>query len=276
MFASNLFSGTVFWRELRANLKPLLIWSVALVLLVISGMTKYTALSSAGAGGASLTELLKQMPDTLRALLGFGHLDVTSLLGYLVMLMLYFELTLALHAALLGAGILSKEERLHTAEFLFAKPVTRTAVTTAKFAAALVQLVVLNLLTLATTLAVLPAYHQGPDISAQVLNLFASVAFVQVVFLTLGFALAALLRDPRRAGAWTSAVVVVAYVLDRLAPLSPGLAALDTVSPFSWFAFESLASGRGLGAGPMVVAALSAVALAGFALWNFPRRDLRV
>ena len=270
-----MFASAVFWRELRAELKALLIWSLAMVLLVVSGMTKYTALSAAGATGASVTDLLAQMPESLRALLGFGTLDVASLVGYLVMLMLYFELTLAIHAALLGAGILSKEERLKTVEFLYAKPISRTGVVMAKFAAALVQLVVLNLLTLVTTLGVLPAYNHGPDISSQVLNLFASVAFVQVVFLTLGFALASVLRDSRKAGAWATGLVVATYLVDRMAPLSPPLKALDAASPFSWFQLDSLASGEALQGLSMVGASLLVVGLGALSLWAFPRRDLR-
>ncbi|MEI8096025.1 MAG: ABC transporter permease subunit [Spirochaetales bacterium] len=270
-----MFASQVLGRELRAGVKSLLIWAVALLFGVVSGMTKYTALSAAG-GGATMGELMKQMPESLRALLGFGNLDVTTMVGYIVLLVLYFELALAIHAGLLGAGTLSKEERLHTTEFLYSKPVARFAVATAKFAAALVQLAVLNLVTLGATLAILPAYNHGPDITSQVLNLFGGVAFVQVVFLTAGFALAALLRDSRRAGAWASVLVVATYFLDRMAPLSTVVADFDVLSPFSWFHLDELAAGQALSAVAMAVSALLAVAMLAVTLWGFPKRDLRV
>ena len=52
-----------------------------------------------------------------------------------------------IHAAMLGATIIAKEERDKTSEFLFAKPVLRSTIITAKLLAAFVNIVVFNLIT---------------------------------------------------------------------------------------------------------------------------------
>ncbi|GJM78594.1 hypothetical protein HMSSN139_10900 [Paenibacillus sp. HMSSN-139] len=101
----------------------MIIWSVCLFLLVVSGMSKYSAYS---AGGAS-SEVFDTMPRTIKALLGMGSFDVTQMAGFFAMLFLYIELTVAIHAVLLGSGIIAKEERDKTVEFLMAKPVSRGA-----------------------------------------------------------------------------------------------------------------------------------------------------
>ena len=61
----------IFLRELKANRKALIIWSVCMFFLVVSGMAKYTAYSS---GGQS-NEVFSKMPYTVKALLGMGSFD---------------------------------------------------------------------------------------------------------------------------------------------------------------------------------------------------------
>ena len=68
----------IFLRELKANRKALIIWSVCMVLFVLSGMSKYTAYS---AGGAS-ADLFAKMPFSLKALLGIGSFDVSTMPGF--------------------------------------------------------------------------------------------------------------------------------------------------------------------------------------------------
>lgn len=68
----------MFWRELKAGRKALIIWSLCMFLLVASGMGKYTAYSAGGAG----SEVFKQMPSTVKALLGIGTLEVTVMSGF--------------------------------------------------------------------------------------------------------------------------------------------------------------------------------------------------
>ncbi len=110
----------IFWREMKANRRALIIWSIGVVLLVTGGMGKYAGLT---ASGQSINDLLAQMPSSLKAILGMGSFDLTTATGYYGVLFLYLTLIAAVHAAMLGAGIISKEERDKTAEFLFLKPV---------------------------------------------------------------------------------------------------------------------------------------------------------
>jgi ABC-2 type transport system permease protein len=97
----------VFIRELKANRKALMIWSVCMVLFVLSGMSKYTAYS---AGGASV-DVFDKIPKTLKAILGIASFDVTKMNGFFAFLFPYLEITTAIHAVLLGNTIIAKEER---------------------------------------------------------------------------------------------------------------------------------------------------------------------
>mgnify|MGYP000882743856 CR=1 FL=1 len=63
-------------------------------LLVVSGMSKYTAYSSSGTNN----EVFNKMPHTMKAILGIGSFDVTTISGFFALMFLYIELTAAIHA----------------------------------------------------------------------------------------------------------------------------------------------------------------------------------
>jgi ABC-2 type transport system permease protein len=151
----------IFIRELRANRKALIIWCASMVVGILAGMAKYTAYSS---GGAS-SQAIKDLPQSMKALMGMGSLDVTTMSGFFALLFIYILVAAAIHAALLGSGIIAKEERDKTVEFLIVKPVSRSAVVTFKFMAALVNIVILNIVTLVSSLALVSAYNKENDIS---------------------------------------------------------------------------------------------------------------
>src|SRR5664279_3975617 len=111
--------------------------------------------------------------------------------GYFAMLFIYVELAVAIHAALLGAGIIAKEEDDKTTEYLMTKPVSRAAIITSKLLAALFNVVTINIVTLVSFLVVIPLYNKGNDISGEILVMSLSMFIVQLIFLSLGAALAA-------------------------------------------------------------------------------------
>jgi ABC-2 type transport system permease protein len=108
----------IFIKELKANRKALIIWSVCMFLLVMSGMGKYTAYASGGAG----SDVFDKLPHTIKVLFGLGDFEVTKISGFYAFLFPYIEITAAIHAALLGSGIIAKEERDKTTEFLIENP----------------------------------------------------------------------------------------------------------------------------------------------------------
>jgi len=152
-------------RELRANLKSLIIWSVSMVFLIAVGMVKYSGIAAVG---QSANELFNQMPAAMKSILGMNYLDLTSISGYYGMFFLYFLLLGGTHAVMLGATIISKEERDKTADFIFVKPIARSRVITAKLIAVLINLVIFNLVTLLASVFFVAMYNKGEPINDQI------------------------------------------------------------------------------------------------------------
>jgi ABC-2 type transport system permease protein len=138
----------VFWRELRTYRKSVLLWSAGIVLLLVASMAKFNTLT---AGGMDVNQLLDQFPATVQAVFGMNGLDITTIVGYFGVLYLYVAVMLAIQAGMMGADMIDKEEQDKTTEFLYVKPRSRARILTAKLCAALVVLVVLNIVTFATS-----------------------------------------------------------------------------------------------------------------------------
>ena len=172
----------IFIRELKANRKALIIWSVCMALLVLSGMGKFTAYAAGGSSSA----VFDKLPNTLKIMLGFNGFEVTKISGFFAFLFPYIELTTAIHAALLGSSIIAKEERDKTTEFLIAKPISRNAIITSKLLVALVNVIVINLVSLFSSFAIVSTFDTGEDITGCNYNLTPDYVHRSVDFLIAG------------------------------------------------------------------------------------------
>lgn len=262
----------IFLRELKANLKALIIWSVCMVLFVISGMAKYTAYSS---GGAS-ADVFNKMPKAVKVLFGFGAFDVTTMSGFFIFLFTYIVITVAIHAALLGSGIITKEERDKTTEFLIVKPVSRVTIITAKLLSALVNIIVVNLVTLVTSIMAVASFHTGEDINEEIFVLFVSLFLIQLIFLSLGTFLAAYMRKPKASGSIATSILFLGYVIAKITDLTDNLNVLNILSPFKYFSYERIVNGNGLN---LLIVFLSLILTAVFTLFTYffyQKRDLNI
>jgi ABC-2 type transport system permease protein len=262
----------IFFRELKAHRKALIIWSACMFLGVLSGMSKYTAYSS---GGTS-SEVFTKMPQTMRALLGMGSFDVTTMSGFFAFLFPYLEITVAIHAALLGSSIIAKEERDKTTEFIIAKPVSRTTIITQKLLAALVNVVILNIVTLISSIVMVSAFNKGDDITGEIAVLHLSMLIVQLIFLSLGALLSAFMHKPKGSGSIATGILFAAYVISKITDLTDQVNALNVLSPFKYFSLPKIVDGKGLDF-IIVILSLILTAIFSYATYFFyRRRDLNI
>ena len=243
-----------------------------MVLFVLSGMGKYSAYSSGGTSAAVFDEL----PKTLKALLGFGSLDVTTISGFYAMLIPYLELTTAIHAALLGSNIIAKEERDKTAEFLIAKPVSRNRIVSGKLLAALFQITVVNLVSTISSILMVAQYTKGEDITGEILAFMLSMFLVQLIFLALGAALAAILHSPKASGSVSTSILLGAYVIAKITDLTDKVNVLNVLSPFKYFDCYRIIGGDGLNPVISILSLLLVTALILLTYIFYGKRDMHV
>ncbi len=262
----------IFFRELKANRKALIIWSVCMFLLILSGMGKYTAYSSGGGG----SDVFEKMPYTLKALLGMGSFDVTTIGGFFGMMFVYIELAVAIHAVLLGSGIIAKEERDKTTEFLMVKPVSRTKVITSKFFAAFANVVVVNLISFGTSLMMVDVYSKGEDITENIAVFFVSMFIVQLVFLSLGAAISAVIKKPKVSGSAAAGILMGSFIVAKITDLTDKVNIINVFSPFKYFSYKDIVDGKGIDITIVVLCIVAVTVFVSATYLFYRRRDLKV
>jgi ABC-2 type transport system permease protein len=262
----------VLLRELKANRKSLIIWCICMFLGVASGMGKYEVYS---AGGQNV-DIFNKMPFSIRALLGIGSFDVTKMSGYFAMLFLYIEITAAIHAVLLGSNIIAKEERDKTTEFLMVKPLSRTTIITSKLLAALLNSLILNIVTLVSSVIMVAAYNKGADISREIEVFMLSMFVVQLIYLSLGAACASLIKNPKVSGSLSVGVMMTSFIISKITDLTDRLNFLNVFSPFKYFNYYSIVESNNLNFGIVILSLLLIVVFLSSTYFFYQNRDLSI
>lgn len=216
------------------------------------------------------------MPYSLKALLGISSFDITAMSGFYAFLFPYIEITAAIHATLLGSGIIAKEERDKTTEFLMVKPVSRASIITSKFLAALVNVVIVNAVTLISSILMVATYNKGKDISGVIAAFLLSMFIVQLIFLSLGAVLSAILKNAKTSGSLAAGMLFGCYVISKITDLTDCVNFLNVLSPFKYFNYQNIVSGNGLSVGIVILSILLICVLAMLTYFFYGKRDLRI
>lgn len=260
-------------REWKANYKSLLFWCLGILVMVGGGMVKYEGL---GTTGDSLNELMAQMPASLQAIMGTGSLDLTTVEGYFGLLYFYLLIMAAIHAAILGATMISKEERDKTAEFLFVKPISRAGVITAKLVASITILVVFNAVALLSSILFVNLFNKGESITTMIVLMMGGMWMLQLLFLFLGTSVAASLKNPKLSISVSTGIVLLTFILSVGIDLKNSLNGLKYVTPFKYFEAKNLLSDGRYDLSFVMLASLLMVLFITMTYIFYRRRDLAV
>lgn len=233
----------IILRELRANRRALIIWCVAMILFVAVGMVKYSGFANMG---EEVYELMASLPEAMQKAFGLGTINLTEVGGYYSMFFIYFTLIAGIHASLLGSTIISKEVRDKTADFLMVKPVTRTKVITSKIIAALINVIILNIVTCLSSILFVQYYNTGESITRLIIQMNASLLVIQVVFLSLGLLISALTKTSKKASSISTAILLATYFLSIAISIYEDISFLGYLTPFYYFDATSIMLGEGI------------------------------
>jgi ABC-2 type transport system permease protein len=262
----------IFLRELRANLKSLVIWSVIVLLFVTVGFSKFTAYE----GNPDLLAILDNIPPAVMQAFSFNAFNLTTITGFFGVMFTYFALLLSVAAAMWGSDIITKEERDKTVEYALTLPVSRSRLVTGKLLAALVLCLVLLLVTWAGVLVNSAAYQTNTAFYEFVMRSMLALGILQVIFLAIGVFLGCALKRYRRAGSLAVAILLSTYFVSVISGMMEELDFLKYFSPFKYFSPAALLNGPGFeGVFLLLSAAIVVVCLAG-AYVTYNRRDLYI
>ncbi|MCU6712595.1 ABC transporter permease [Paenibacillus sp. J5C_2022] len=259
-------------RELKSLRKSIILWSIGIVAMVVASMSKYAGMTESG---GAMNELMASMPKTMKAIMGLGELDISTIDGYYGMVYLYLLIMAAVHASMLGANIVAKEERDRTSEFLLVKPISRSQALTYKLCAAGINLVLFNVVTLVSSLLSIGVFEGGREAFGEIFILMPGLLFVQLLFVGVGVAIAAWGKSPRRAVSISAGVMLLTFLLSVAVDMSESLSFLRWFTPFQYFSASSVLK-DGLHGGYVALALLITAVSVALAYFTYNKRDIRV
>ncbi|MCX6563041.1 MAG: ABC transporter permease subunit [Candidatus Aminicenantes bacterium] len=264
----------VFRRELRANRRSLIFWCLGMALIILTAMGKYAGM--AAAGEQSISDFIKMMPASVQAVMGMSGLDLSDARSFFVVIYMYVALMAAIHASMLGAVIIAKEERDRTSEFLFVKPMTRAGIVTSKLLAAVTNAAVLNLVTFAVSFAVMGQLAKGQPFAAGLARMMLGLFLLQLLFLSVGSASAAIIGRPRASTGVAAGIMLFTFLLSSAIDINSDWDVLKFLTPFKYFPARDMMLDGGFTVFYVALAVGVAAVLTVAAYYFFKRRDLRV
>jgi len=262
----------IFFRELKANLKSLLIWSAVLVLLIVISAAKFSAF----AGDESMLAILDTMPKAMMDAFSMRAFNLTTLIGFYGLMFIFFGLMGAMAAAMWGSDIISKEERNKTVEFSLVLPVSRSKVITAKALAALVNCIVYVLITWGISLVAVTKFNPDQAFKDFLALEMQAMFVIELIFLALGLLLGCAMKQYKRSGSTAVAIILTAYFVSVFSGLQEKLDFLKYFTPFKYFdAAVMLRDGKLDGMYLLLSAAIIVVCMAA-AYYTYNKRDLYI
>ncbi|MBI9010193.1 MAG: ABC transporter permease subunit [Tenericutes bacterium] len=225
--------------EFKSNLKSLIIWFLSLGLLFFVASFEF--------------EIFQNDPDINGIFDSFGGLfdaiggipDLTTAVGYLSLVSIYIYVPLCIFSAMLGSGIISKEEKNRTAEYLFTLPVSRTKVIFSKLIVAITNTVLINVLCMGVCWASFGVLSDSPEtFRTFLLNLSLGVLLTQLIFLSIGMVLASFLKNYKRSGGIIVGIVIGSFMVSMLVGLADAAKPLKYITPFQYFPAAEMVNGN--------------------------------
>ena len=262
----------IFLRELKANLKSLLIWSFIILLLVMIATAKFSAF----AGDPEMLKVLDSMPPALMDAMNMRAFNLTTLSGFYGIMFIYFGLMGAMSAAMWGSDIISKEERDKTVEFSLVLPVSRSRVITAKALAALVNCIAFVLITWGVSLVAVRSYNPDQAFHDFLALEMQAMFVIELIFLAIGLLLGCAMNRYKLSGSTAVGIILTTYFMSIISGMQENLDFLKYLTPFKYFDAGDLFRAGQLNGTYLVLSAIIIVVSMAAAYWIYNRRDLYI
>jgi len=221
--------------ELRMNRNSLLSWSISLPLLMLFFMSIYPAFAKEL---DLFLKLMESFPKALLQAMGMEHLGFGGTLGYYSFMMLYILLAGSIQAMNLGVSVLSAEVRDKTADFLYAKPISRSSVVFWKISAVFLQIILTNLVFISLSwlviLAVVRSLGLDPVGTGLFFRLSGTLALIQVFFVSFGLFVSSFMKRIRTTLPISMGVVFFFFIINVLNDTLKN-ETLGYLTPFNYF-----------------------------------------
>lgn len=259
---------TIIKHELRQGKLSFLIWTASITSLLAICVFLFPQMKGQM---DEVGDVFASM-GSFTAAFGMDQLDFGTFIGfYAVECGNVLGLGGAFFAALCAVGMLSKEEKDKTAEFLLTHPVSRKKIITEKLAAVWIQVTAMNLTVFAVSLA--STMIVGEDIPWKELMLMHLAYYLlQIELAGICFGISAFLR--KGSAGIGLGIAVMMYFLNLIANIAEVAEFLKYITPFGYCEGADIVSSGTLDGTLIVIGmAIGAIGVAA-AYWKYMKKDI--
>jgi ABC-2 type transport system permease protein len=210
-------------------------WALGMVFLVAFTVAFYPSVK----GNVSFDELFKDLPETVRRLVGAQEgVPLTSPAGYLHarLFSIMVPVLLLTFGIGLGARAIGGSEADGTLELLLANPVTRLRVMTERYLAVVVLLAAVTAAMTVSLVALGPLVGVLDGIGiTRLLGAGAAALCLALLHATLAFAVGCVAGRSGPAVAVATSVAAAGYLFQGLVATSAALGPMGSISPWHWY-----------------------------------------
>ena len=221
----------IFFRELKASLKSLLIWCGVMAMLIFIGTAKFSAYYN----DPSMLKMLDALPKAMVDAMSLRAFNLTTLIGFFGLMFIYYALLGGIAAAMWASDSVSKEERDKTVEFSLVLPVSRDRVVTAKALAAVVNSIIFVLVTWVCSLLAAQTYKPDQTFYNFLTLEMVAMFCIELIFLAVGLMLGCVMKRYKLSGSTAIGIILTTYFLSVMAGMQTKLDFLKYFSPFKYF-----------------------------------------
>ena len=259
---------TIVKHELRQGKISFVIWTASIGFLLAVCVFLFPEMKGEMDG---VSEMFGSMGSFTEAF-GMDRLNFGTLIGYYaVECGNILGLGGAFYDSLCAAGILSKEEKERTAEFLLTHPVSRARVITEKLIAVLIQIAAMNLIIYAAAAVSMAAI--GEYIPWDDLNLLHTAYFaMQIELAGICFGVSAFMRKGSTGAGLGIAAVM--YFLNLIANITEAAEFLKYITPFGYCDGADIITDSSLDGIMLGIGAVICIAGIAAAYLKYTRKDI--
>jgi ABC-2 type transport system permease protein len=226
-------SRNLFLRELRSNLKSLLVWTAVITFLITATMSLYSIFLE---NNSKILAMISILPEGTLQFKGVSDVnDLFSVLGFYSANNVIYMLVLgSIYSIVLSSNILLKEEYGRTAEFLLSWPVTRDQVYFSKLLVVVIYILVLNVVTTAAGYISLETCKKEAYSVDAFLILSMYTLLLHLFFASLGIFMSVRVKKPRPITTVSIALVMVLYFISTISNITDNLSWAGYISPYKF------------------------------------------
>lgn len=221
----------LFLKEMRRNASSLITWLIVITVLITVTMSVYRTFME---NQSKITGMLSLIPKGALQFKGISNFnDLLSVLGfYAANNVIYMMVLGSIFAIVLSSNIVLKEEYDKTAEYLLARPVSRSEIFFSKLAVVGLNVFLLNLVTALAGFICIELVKKGPFSISSFLILSLYTLLLNLLFGSIGLFMSTLVRRAKPITTFAIGMVLIFYFIHTLSKITESISAIGYISPF--------------------------------------------